>query len=288
MGGSAGHNTFIGGSGSYAFEAQGTNNKLDYSAATSAVTIDTTTNTAQNGFGGTDHFSDIQSFVGSLSGNTTFVGGSVGGHTFTGQGASNTLDYSNALHGVQIFLDPNGQGQETADPGIGSDVFTGITTIQGSTAGGNTFHAGPGNYTIEGGGGNNTLTYRDLPNPVTINADTGTAQGGFSGTENFSDIQTFFGSLNGSNTFIGGSGSYTFDGEGAGNTLDYSGATGAVTIDTATGTAQNGFGGTDHFSDIQTFGGAPTAIRSSREPAASHGKAAEAATRLTLAVSAEC
>jgi hypothetical protein len=74
--------------------------------------------------------------------------------------------------------------------------------------------------------------------------------------DTFSDIQNFDGSVDGNTTFVAGSGGgFTFTGQANNNTLDFSNAIGTVTIDTATGTAQNGSGGSDTFSDIQTFKG---------------------------------
>jgi O-antigen biosynthesis protein len=253
VGSSSGSNTFIGGAGSYTFEAQGTGNELDYSNAPGAVTINTTgsgtvlPDYAQNGFGGTDYFSGIQIFKGSTDGDTTFVAGSAGGLAFTGQGAGNTLDFSGASSGVTIDLGPNAEGEETAQLGIGTDTFTGITTIKGSTAGGNTFLGGPGNYTVEGGGGNNTLSYADAANPVTIDAATGTATGAYPGTVNFTDIQTFVGSANGSNTFIVGAGSYTFESGGStGNTIVYTPQSNDVIL--------TSFNSSNELLDFQGFG----------------------------------
>jgi hypothetical protein len=260
-GSAAGNTTFVAGSGGgFKFTGQANNNTLDFSNATGTVTIDIATGTAQNGSGGSDTFSDIQNFIGAGFGNTTFAAGFVGGLSFAGQGSNNTLDFGGDSSGVQVFLDPNAQGQLVADPGTGSDTFTGITTIKGSTAGANTFFGGPGNCTVDGGGSNNTLSYASAPNPVTIDVDTGTATGGFAGTTSFSDIQTFVGSDEGGNVFIARSGGYDFQGTNGstGNLLDFSGASSGVqvTITNATGNGSASLiTGTDDFSNIQIFKG---------------------------------
>ena len=56
-------------------------------------------------------------------------------------------------------------------------------------------------------------------------------------------------------TFLGGPGSHTINGEGGTDTLDYAAATAAVAVNFATGTATNGFGGSDSFSNIETVDG---------------------------------
>ena len=52
-------------------------------------------------------------------------------------------------------------------------------------------------------------------------------------------------------TFVGGPGSHTINGEGGIDTLDYSAAPASVTVNFATGTALNGYGGTDSFTNIE-------------------------------------
>src|SRR5207245_485537 len=91
---------------------------------------------------------------------------------------------------------------------------------------------------------------------VTVDLAHFTASNGFSGgTDTFSNIEWFKGG-SGNDIFYGGPGSHTIDGGGGTNTLDYSAASpAAVVVNIATGTATNGFGGTDHFSNIQSFKG---------------------------------
>jgi hypothetical protein len=129
----------------------------------------------------------------------------------------------------------------------------GDTTFIASSAGGLTF---------TGQGTGNTLELGSSTGLLTIDADNLVVEGlqpGYGGatTDTFSDIQTFEGNIGaGGTTFLGGPGDNAFEGEGTGtNTLSYAASTGSVTIDAATGTAQNGFGGTDSFSDIQSFVG---------------------------------
>jgi hypothetical protein len=173
-----------------------------------------------------------------------------------GEGAGgNTLNLSDATSGVEIFLTPNTQGQEVANTGTGDDSFTGITTIIGSAAGGNTFFGGPGNYTVEGEGSNNTLDYGASSSGVSFSVSDGSGtatpeSGG--GTASFSGIQIFEGSTAGDNIFTVGAGNQTLEGGGSNNEITFAADAAGITIDAATGTATTA-NGTDTFSDIQTF-----------------------------------
>ncbi len=244
-------------SGGQTFAGEGTGNTLELSGTTFLVTIDVPSGTVTGFSGGaTDSFSDIQTFDGNFgSGGTTFIAGSIGGFTFVGEGGGgNTLDFSDASSGVSIFLTPNSQGEEVAQPGSGSDAFTGITTIIGSDAGGNTFVGGPGDYTVDGEGSNNTLDYSAASNGVAFNVSSGSgsAEPETGGDTTFSGIQIFKGSTAGDNIFTVGSGNQTLEGGGGNNEITFAADAAGITIDAATGTATTA-NGTDTFSDIQTF-----------------------------------
>ena len=249
--------TFIAGtSGGQVFTGEGTGNTLELSGTTSLQTIDVPTGEL-TGLGGIgiNSFSDIQTFDGNPgTGGTTFIAGSAGGYNFYGEGSGNTLNFGDVPFGVEIFLTPNAGGQDIADLGAGSDFFTGITTIIGSDAGGNTFVGGPGDYTVDGEGSNNTLDYSAASNGVAFNVSSGSgsAEPETGGDTTFSDIQIFKGSTAGDNIFTVGSGNQTLDGGGSNNELTFANDFAGITIDTTAGTATSA-NGTDTFSDIQTF-----------------------------------
>jgi autotransporter passenger strand-loop-strand repeat protein len=252
-----GGTTFNAGAGNNTYEGEGSGtNTLSYAASTGTVTINTLAGTAQNGFGGTDNFSGIADFVGGDLGNT-FVAPSVGSLSFTGQGTSNILDYSEAPEGIEINANTGTVVGLLAAPGT-RDTFSDIQIFDGSAAGNTTFVAGSGGgFTFTGQANNNTLDFSNATGTVTIDTATGTAQNGSGGSYTFSDIQNFIGATSGNTTFVAGSGGgFTFIGQASNNKLDFSNATGTVTIDAATGTARNGSGGSDAFSDIQNFIGA--------------------------------
>ena len=232
-------------------------------------------------------FSGIQQFTGSSEGNTTFVTGTVGGLTFTGQGADNFLSFQNIPpggtggNGVQVFLDPNAQGQETAVPGSGTDIFTGITNIDGSPSN-DTFAGGPGTFNINGEGGNDTLTYdsgaNPAPNPVnvTLAAGVGNITGGFGGTTTTIGVRNFVGGNASGNIFTTDAyGGYAFTGPGGttNNSLSFANVSQSVLTTglnlAITSSAGNGSAtgllttftgsGTDNFQGIQAYTGSPNA-----------------------------
>jgi Ca2+-binding RTX toxin-like protein len=180
------NDTIVGGAGSHGLDGVGGTDKLDYSAAAAAVTVNLATGTASNGFGGTDTFKNFEIFRG----------------------------------------------------GGGADTFVGAN----------------GSWTFDGGAGNDKLDYSAAPGAVTINITTGMAGNGFGGSDTFSNIETFI-SGTGGDKFLSGAGSHTFDGGAGFDTLDYSAATAAVTIDVGLGSAGNGFGGTDTFKNFESYAG---------------------------------
>ncbi len=256
------------------FRGQGTNNTLDLSSVPSgsgaAVDIAPSgAGTVSSGATPFETFAGVATVDGPDGGNTTVVTSETGGYTFNGEGIDNTLSFAGVTtsNGVQVFLDLTPQ---QADPGSGTDSFADFSTIVGSPND-DTFDAGPGNYSIDGGGtttgGTDTLSYAAAPNGITMTvagctesscgagptsiASGFTITGGFSGTTTASGVSTFVGSDQGDNNFVSDAyGGYSFDAPSgtSGNSLSFgdfeptppSGVTGVV-LDvagaTGTGTA---------------------------------------------------
>jgi hypothetical protein len=277
------------GTGNYTFNGQGTSNTLDYSADMDAngVTIDLKTDTVTKDQKLSfqvesyhDNFSDIQNFVGSGLGNARFKSIGTGDYTFTGNGVSNTLDYSadTDANGVTIDLKTD---TATKDQKLSLQVesyhdnFSDIQNFVGSGSGNTRFKSiGTGDYTFTGNGVSNTLDYSadTDANGVTINLKTDTVTKDQkvswqveSYQDNFSDIQNFVGSEFGNTRFESiGTDGYTFTGKSTGNTLDYSADANGVKIDLTTNKVSKDISGfnlkgavyyQDSFSDIQSFVG---------------------------------
>ncbi len=104
-----------------------------------------------------------------------------------------------------------------------------------------TFVGGPGNHTINGEGGINTLNYNASPAAVSVNFATGTATNGYGGTDTFSNIQIVDGSAF-DDAFVSGAAGETIYGGGATDSLDFSdlAAGGLVALDSGTFNADQG------------------------------------------------
>ena len=138
---------------------------------------------------------------------------------------------------MQVFLNPNAQGAETAEPGTGTDTFTDLTTIVGS-GGNDTFYGGPGNYSIADTGAGNTFSDASAPAGITVSFSGGTATvtGGYTGTTTTTGVTGFAGSTVGGNTFYApAAGGYTFTGGGTGNTLNLTAVPAGITVSVPAG-----------------------------------------------------
>jgi hypothetical protein len=281
----------------------GATTSLDLSATSAGTTVtlnaDSPSSPGVVGLsGGSDTFSGVSSFIGSSAGGTTFVAGGTGGYSFEGSGSGNKADFS---------VDPNpitanlSTGTVSVGPGS-TDTISDISSVVGSSGGGNSFIAGTQseNFADTGSAGGDSLNFSDVPTststPLTINVSGGPLEGDiandtatvgsvtYSFTSGGANFTTFTGAATGNTTFLAGqSGGYTFDGNGSNNELDlsavHSGATLSANGDsmaspgTVTG-LEPGLAGstTDSFAGIQSFAGYPgDAITSVNNASASHG-----------------
>src|SRR6202035_2173865 len=128
--------------------------------------------------------------------------------SFTGKGTGNELDLSNVATSQSTLLKVNVSGgfagsiaNNTAAVGATTYTFSDVSTFTGAGSGNTTFFAGPGGgFTFDGGGPSNTLDLSAAPAPiVTVNgnsrSDPGIVTGLTSGTDTFSDIQSFPGDV---------------------------------------------------------------------------------------------
>jgi hypothetical protein len=122
-----------------------------------------------------------------------------------------------------------------------------------------------------------TFDFSAAPAATTINASTGQATLGASGTDTFSGISAFVGSASGSTQFIVGAGGVSFTGQGSNNSLSLAPAPASSTIDAGAGTATIGTG-TVTFANVGTFIGSNSGSNTfiagtSSESFADHGSA---------------
>ena len=306
-GSAAGENTFRAGSGNETFvqTGSGSGDRVDFSAVATSSTSPLTVNVSGAMVGGLANDSAsvgtttytfatggaaFTSFTGANLGNAKFLASGLGGYSFDAASGNNTVDYSAAVSGVNVNLSPNTEGgvpSGEADVPGGVDMVSGLTTVVGAPAGGNTFAAGSGGpYTFTGAGtGNrfvagtgdatfidptsgNTVDFSALTLPVTVNVSgvqvgstlNNTATAG-SATDTFTGLAaptSFIGATptSGGTTFYAGSDADSFQGHGlAGDALSYAFASGGpLQINAATGAAHLGTV-TEPFSAIKVLDG---------------------------------
>ncbi|HLI14444.1 MAG TPA: hypothetical protein VKV23_00105, partial [Acidimicrobiales bacterium] len=189
---------------------------------------------------------------------TAFVADATPGYSFNGA-PSGAMATTLSFGGI-----PSGGAGICAELGSGAvyfgatcsgahDSFSAITTITGSPNP-DTFVVAAGNWTLAGGGGDDTVDFSAAPNPLTVNVDAGTVSGGFSGATSYtvtlSGIASVIGSATAPNTLygsatlpgvlVGGAANDTFylrggptvvNGGGGSNTVNLSETTSAVWLD---------------------------------------------------------
>ncbi|HVY99180.1 MAG TPA: type I secretion C-terminal target domain-containing protein [Dongiaceae bacterium] len=198
------NDTIVGGAGSHSFDGIAGLDKLDYSPATAAVTINLAAGTATNGFGGTDTFKNFESFAGG-SGNDTFTG-AAGSYAFDGGAGTDKLSYSAAPGAVTVDLVAG-----TATNGFGgTDTFKNIESFVGG-GGNDTFIGGPGSHTFDAGAGFDTLDYSGAGSPVVVNVGLNTASNGFGGTDTIWNFESYVGGA-GNDTLNGSTGADVLNG----------------------------------------------------------------------------
>jgi hypothetical protein len=216
---------------------QGGTNTLDYSAYTTGVTVNLTTDIAS----GTSGVANIQNVVGSPSNDT--ITGNAAGNTLSGGGGTDVL---NGGSGADAFILAANQGALTTVTGGGTDdtlrgadiantwtitganagnvngiAFTGIARLIGGTST-DAFRFTTGNVsgTVNGGGGTDALDYSaDGGAAATVNlADrTATRTGGFA------NIEGLVGSSSSADTLVGPNvaSTWTLNGANAGAVYNF-------------------------------------------------------------------
>ena len=268
----------------------GNGNRVNYTAATSAVAIDLAAGTASGGGLGNDTLVNINqvrasifadSIAGSNSSLTEQFEGNAGNDTIDGRGGFDIVRYTLANTAVNVNL---ATGIATDGQG-GTDTLLNIEGIRGSSfndtlTGGNPangsgaldgfewFVGDGGNNIIDGGPGYDRADYTSSTSGVNVTlggTSTGTAQNGLGGTDTLISIEAVRGSsfndtLTGSDSaafesFEGREGNDTIDGKGGTDRVDYQNDEAAVSVNLATGIAHDGSGGTDTLLNIENIRG---------------------------------
>ena len=207
---------------------------MDYAGAPGPVNVNMQIGTTANFYGGTDHFSGIDTVYGSAF-NDTFTVGPSGGVSLFGEGGNNTFFMSGGTNTINGGTGTNTLNYSFATGAVTVNLATGITSY--ATGGTDTFS---GIADVIGSAYNDTLTAGATGNVLNGGAGDNTMMGG-AGSDTFELWSD--GSGTDYNNYINGGGGL--------NTLDYTQSPGPVNANMATGTTSNYYGGTDYFSNIQ-------------------------------------
>jgi len=264
---------------------EGAGNTLDYSAYSTAVTVDLSTGTAH----GTSGVSHIHNLIGGSAGddltgdgNDNVITGGAGDDTLDGGGhdQGDTLSYDGADSSVNVNL-----GTSTVSGGAGSDTISNFENITGSdhddtlTGDGNAnvLDGRGGDDTLDGAGGTDTATYAAAEEAVTVDLTITGADNAFVGdpddptsSDELIDIENVTGSAfddtltgnadankldgaAGDDTLEGGDGDDILTGGQGNDAVSYAGANG-VTVDLGISDAQDtGDAGSDTITEVENL-----------------------------------
>jgi len=215
--GNGGNDLLVGGNGDDIVNGGAGSDTASYATATTGVTVNLATATAQNTIGaGFDTFLSIENLVGSTLNDT--LTGSTQVNTISGGTGDDTID--------------GGSSNDIVDGGSGNDILLGGN-------GDDLLTPGAGNDSVNGGAGIDTILYGVTAGGVTVNLGLATAQtvGGGQGIDTIVNVENISGStfgdtLTGSavaNVLTGGGGKDTLAGAGGNDRFVYL-ATGDSTV----------------------------------------------------------
>ena len=289
LSGGAGDDQIFGNAGNDVLDGGAGNDIVSFASAASGVTVNMGAGTASDGDGGTDAISNFEIVVGSAfadqitggtgadtisggSGNDTISGadggdflvGNAGNDVLNGGNGTDTISFASATAGVTVNM-----GTGTASDGDGgTDTIlnfehlfgSGFADILRGGANNDTFSGGAGADSISGGAGFDYVDYQNAPAAINANLATGTVRDGHGSTDALVDIEGVIGSAgadtlkgsSGDDLFNARSGNDTIDGGGGNDFIIYEDATiSAANINLSTGSATDGEGGTDTFTNIE-------------------------------------
>jgi len=185
-------NTFFDGGGNDSYNGAAGSDTVDYSSATSSVTVNLNTLTAQNTgtYGGTDTLAGIENLIGSATLANSLTGGNSTANRLVGGGAAD-------------FLVGNGQN-DVLIGGAGNDVMFGdyvnsLSSAAGTADGDDVLEGGAGSDSLVGGSGNDILRGGDGDDILVGGIGNGTVAG----------LSTVYTNDGGDDTFDGGDGTDT-------------------------------------------------------------------------------
>nr|WP_294816392.1 M10 family metallopeptidase C-terminal domain-containing protein [uncultured Sphingomonas sp.] len=188
--GDAGDNVFFEAGGADVYNGAGGSDTVDYSAATSSVTVNLNTATAQNTgtSTGSDTITNVENLVGAAANTNTLTGGSTTANRLVGGALADFL-IGSGLGDILI----GGGGNDVIFGDYVNTFNTGATTADGADV----IEGGAGNDQLVGGMGNDILRGGDGDDTLVGGIGNGTAAG----------LSTVYTNDGGQDTFDGGEGS---------------------------------------------------------------------------------
>jgi len=263
-------------------------NRVSYVSSAAAVNVDLGAGQAQDGFGTTDTLVNINHVRGSKFGDTLLGSDSTLTEQFEGMAGDDHIDgrggidmarYDSGGPGgvnVNLALGTASDGQGGTDTlvnieGVRGSRFDDVLTGSDTSAAALDFEffiGNGGNDIIDGGGGYDRVDFHNSLTSVNVTlggTGAGTAMDGLGGIDTLHNIEAVRGSeyndhLTGSDSgafesFEGRAGNDYIDGRGGIDRIDFSGDAGPVTVNLGWGLANDGFGGTDRFMNIEAVRG---------------------------------
>jgi Ca2+-binding RTX toxin-like protein len=230
--------------------ANATNNVIDgrmgvdtvsYFNQLDAISVDFVSGTV-NGLQGQGTLTSVENVI-ATGFNDSFVSSSFN-NVIDGGAGSDTVSYATSVASVEVNL-----AAGTSFGGGGMDTLLGVENVVGSiyndTLQGNNFV-----NRIDGGAGNDTVSYSSAAGGVKVDLSTGSTTGnGAGGSDVLVSIENIIGS-NLNDAITGTNGDNVMDGAGGADTVVYTKAASAVTIDLLDGYATGG-GGNDGLISIE-------------------------------------
>lgn len=270
--GESGDDTLIGGSGTDVLDG-GANtavgDTVSYAAASGTLNVNLSTGVVSaDGFGGTDTVTNIENIIGGTgantmrgtAGNNVMTGGSstdnffgsLGNDTYTGNAGTNTLSYAELSSG-NIDVRWDGTANTVVKSAGGTDSFTGIQTINGSTAATDTLTLLVAGLTVQSSGA--YFSPNALATLIGVENVEGSSGADIINAMTTGTNNNVINGNGGDDTIVGGNGNHTLNGGSGGETLgdllSFTGSTN-TTLNLATSTATFGVY-TNSFSNFERY-----------------------------------
>ena len=259
--GGGGDDVLEGGAGADRVTGGDGNDTASYADSNAGVRVDLRTGLVSGGHAAGDSLTNIENVIGSAhddalqgdAGANTLEGGA-GADTLDGGGGRDTVSYADSDAGVWVDLRTGAVSGGHAE----GDSLTSIENVIGS-AHDDALQGDAGANTLEGGAGNDTVSYADSNAGVRVGLRTGLVSGGHAEGDSLTSIENVIGSAHddelqgdaGANRLTGGAGADALDGGAGNDTVSYVDSNARVRVDLHTGAVSGGHAVGDTFNSIE-------------------------------------